>query len=283
MELPPSNPSKLEEEIQRLGDFTDLSKHKDHDIHPDVLLGMEGVHKPTSSASRGARKSSTTGLAGILRREGNVENDIPLPPGSPPQKPRKHYTAAGSSSTGGTTVGKPMTLQERKAWEKLIAIAGNRKDGAVIATKISQIQNYKNLFPSLTVEKINADTVTVEQLDLILQGIENQLAQPHVRDTGKLQFMLLCKTFQKCNTYFGLGMKVDSLMDVADIRYKYIEPDWLELLCKYNLLVSSRVELRVAQKFWETIGLSRGVDEGHIILKQNMKKQYVDDPYFQGL
>lgn len=239
--------------------FDGLSNDIDHSDFPDVLHGMAGFHKPHDHSSTMDYNHSEP-----LQ---NPKKDAP--PASTTTKHKKFTTASSSTSTG-STIPKPMTVAEKRAWEKLIAIAGNRKDGAVIASKIQQIQNYRNLFPNLAIEKINAETITLQQLDIILEGIENQLSQPHVRETGKFQFVLLCKAFQNVNKYFKLGLKTENLMTVADIRYKYIEPDWLELLCKYNCLINSKPELRFMHKFWQTLDLTRQVDEGKINIKRKL-------------
>ncbi len=256
-----SNPAYLEAEAGKLGEFSFLAKDRNFD---------EDNGKP--SKRRGGNPvvgfdPSLSGNFGKLDLGGDNELPQPKTPGPPPPPipppPKKRD--------------KPITINEKKIWEKLIATASKRTDAPVITAKLYQIQNYKNLFPSLQIDKFNPDTVTVEELELILLGIENQLAQPHTKEAAKMQFMGLCYALKYGNETFDLGLKTTRLLEVADLRYHAIEHNWLELLCKYNLMVPSKVELRVARDIYGVFNLAGQVEEGKVTLMKSMSKPYYSD------
>lgn len=257
MESPGDHVDRLYAQAAKLGDFSALSKEPHgpdfglHSYHPNVPDGPGDINSIPAALSMGI-------------------DDVPSGPAPVSSKKNKKITT--SSTQAPPARDKPFTNVEKKTWDKLVALASTRKDGAAIAAKIQQIHDYKDLFPHLIVEKINAETVSIEQLDAILSSIENQLAQPHTRKTARLQFKLVCKTLQKANDYFDLGLKLKSIDEVADARYKIVEPDWLEFLCKYRLLWSSRVELRMFQHLHETVTLSGQVDDGKIQIYRTMSR-----------
>lgn len=264
-----TNPVEILKYAEGLGDFTDLGVDRDHSNVPTTFANL----LPTSSSNRNKKQSGS--LQNLKKSVdpslglGTQSVRVPPPPQeeepAPPPPTKKNLF-------GGAANNKPMTQKEEKAWQKLIAIATKRKDGAVIASKIQQIQRYTYFFPWVLVDKFNPETVTIETLDLIIQTIENQLSQPHTRKTAKTQLMLLLRGVDTANHFFGLQLKTRHLEEIADLRYPILEPDWLELLIKYNLLFPSKVELRMINNLWETMTLAEQVETGKVRREDILKK-----------